>query len=599
VTTDQSEPREEYARRLARWDVVIAQGERRHLVISNMRLAIALAAALAAWFVFIRNTAPAWSFLVPALTFLVLLVVHALVLQQNERAARARRLYLRGLDRLDGRWPGVGADGARFSANHPYARDLDLFGPGSLFQLLSTARTEAGEETLAEWLSGPAEISEVAARQGAVEELRTRLDFREELAVLAAEAHVGRTSELAVWAKTPSLGLPVVAAVLFAISAVGTAVTITLALMDVVHGSVALMWLLLQAGLVAIWRRQINETVHRIETAGLDIRLFTAVLARIEREPFVSPRLADVHARLVQEGTPPSATMRRLQAFVSMLDSLHNPLFAPIGALLLVRSQMAVAIDRWHARHGAALASWISAIGEIEALSALAAFAYEHRENPFPTLVGDGPLVEARDLAHPLIVGHAAVPNDVTLGGDGPRVLIVSGSNMSGKSTLLRALGCNIVLALAGAPVSATSLTLSAVVLGATLRIEDSLQAGISRFYAEILRMRAIVEATRGPQPVLFLLDEILHGTNSHDRRVGATAIVRALVQAGAVGLVTTHDLALTELAMSLGVSVANVHFDDRIEDGRMVFDYRLRPGVVEHSNALELMRAVGLDVGR
>ena len=205
--------------------------------------------------------------------------------------------------------------------------------------------------------------------------------------------------------------------------------------------------------------------------------------------------------------------------------------------------------------------------------------------------------MEARGLSHPLIVGHAAVPNDVMLGGDGPRVLIVSGSNMSGKSTLLRAVGCNVVLALAGAPVRAVSLTLSPVVLGATLRIEDSLQASISRFYAEILRMRAIVEATQGPRPVLFLLDEILHGTNSHDRRIGATAIVRALVQAGAVGLVTTHDLALTELSTSLGVSVANVHFEDRIERGTMVFDYRMRPGVVEHSNALELMRAVGLDV--
>ena len=598
MTTERFGPREEYARRVARWEVVIAQGERRHLFISNLRLAVALAAGLAAWFVFIRNAAPAWTFLVPAIAFLVLLVVHALVLQQNERASRARRLYLRGLDRLDGRWPGVGPDGARFGADHPYARDLDLFGRGSLFQLLSTARTEAGEETLAEWLSGPADIAEVAARQGAVEELRTRLDFREELAVVAAEAHVGRTSELAIWAKTPPLGLPAGAGVLFAISAIGTAVTITLALSDMVTSSVALAWLLLQAGLAAIWRRQIAETVHRIETAGLDIRLFTAVIARIEREPFSSPRLADVHTRLMRQGTPPSATLGRLQSFVSALDSLHNPLFAPVGALLLVRGLMAVAIDRWHARHGAALASWIAAIGEIEALGALAAFAYEHPENPFPALVDDGPRVEARGLAHPLIVGHVAVPNDVVVGGDGPRVLIVSGSNMSGKSTLLRAVGCNVVLALAGAPVRASSLTLSPVVLGATLRIEDSLQAGISRFYAEILRIRTIVESTRGPRPVLFLLDEILHGTNSHDRRIGATAIVRALVQSGAVGLVTTHDLALTELAPPLAVSAANVHFEDRIEDGKMVFDYRLRPGVVEHSNALELMRAVGLDVG-
>ncbi len=350
-------------------------------------------------------------------------------------------------------------------------------------------------------------------------------------------------------------------------------------------------------GLVAIWRRAIAEAVHRIETPSLDIRLLTALFKRVEREPFTSPRLVAVHARLVRDGVMPSTRMRRLQSFVSALDSMHNPLFAPFGALLLVRSQMAVAIDRWHAANGAALASWIEAVGELEALSALATFAYERPDNPFPAIVDEGPVVEATALAHPLIVGHVAVANDVRLGGDAPHVLLVSGSNMSGKSTLLRAVGCNVVLALAGAPVRAASMTLSPMVIGATLRVEDSLQAGISRFYAEILRIRVIVEAASGPLPLLFLLDEILHGTNSHDRRIGAEAIVRSLVDARAIGLVTTHDLALTALTSTLGSRAANVHFEDRIEEGRMVFDYRMRPGVVEHSNALALMRAVGLDV--
>jgi DNA mismatch repair ATPase MutS len=176
-------------------------------------------------------------------------------------------------------------------------------------------------------------------------------------------------------------------------------------------------------------------------------------------------------------------------------------------------------------------------------------------------------------------------------------VIVVSGSNMSGKSTLLRSVGLNVVLALAGGPVRAARLVVSPLVLGATLRIEDSLPAGHSRFYAEILRLREIVESARGPIPLLFLLDEILHGTNSHDRRIGAEGIVTALVKLGAIGLVTTHDLALTELPRSLGSIAANAHFEDRLENGRMVFDYTMRPGVVEHSNALALMRAVGLDV--
>jgi DNA mismatch repair ATPase MutS len=272
-------------------------------------------------------------------------------------------------------------------------------------------------------------------------------------------------------------------------------------------------------------------------------------------------------------------------------------MFAPIAFVLLLRPQLAIAIDRWHAAYGPTVAEWLQAVGEVEALAALATFAYERPEDPFPELVDEGPLYEADGLGHPLIVAAVGVRNDLRLGGSGPRVIIVSGSNMSGKSTLLRSVGVSVVLALAGAPVTARRLRLSPLVLGATLHVEDSLQAGHSRFYAEILRIRIIADAARGPVPLLFLLDEILHGTNSHDRRIGAEGIVRALVGLGAIGLVTTHDLALTELPARLGGAAVNMHFEDRLEDGKMIFDYRMRPGVVEHSNALALMRAIGLDV--
>lgn len=590
-------PRAEYSRRVARWDEAIGSGERRHLLISNLRLAVAGFIALTAWLVFFRAAAPLAAFLVPSAAMLALLVVHALVLQRNERADRAKRFHLRGLARLDGRWPGTGLDGARFGEGHPYARDLDLFGHGSLFQLLSIARTEAGEETLAEWLRGPADLDEVRARQAAVMELTPKLDFREDLAILAAEAHVGRTSALARWSTLTPAGLPAWLAAVLAVLAIGTIAVITLAFGDLVPIEAVLVWLAIEAVVAAVWRRQVREVVHRIEEPSLDIRLLTSLLERLEREPFDSPKLKAIHRRLVVDDVVPSARLRQLQARVSALDSLHNPLFAPIGAMLLVREQAAVWIDRWHDSNGRLLAGWLDAIGELEALSSLASYAYERPGQPFPALVEPGPVLDATALAHPLIVDREPVPNDLSLGGDAPRVLLISGSNMSGKSTLLRAVGCNVVLALAGAPVHAKSLTLSPVALGATLRVEDSLQAGISRFYAEILRIRAIVETASGSLPLLFLLDEILHGTNSHDRRIGADAIVRSLVDAGAIGLVTTHDLALTELTNTLGSRAANVHFEDRIEDGKMAFDYRMRPGVVEHSNALELMRAVGLKV--
>jgi DNA mismatch repair ATPase MutS len=254
----------------------------------------------------------------------------------------------------------------------------------------------------------------------------------------------------------------------------------------------------------------------------------------------------------------------------------------------------ALAVEAWRARHGASVGAWLTAVGELEALCSLAGFAWEHPADVYPELEESEPRFEAESLGHPLIPEARCVRNDVALGG-ATRVLIVSGSNMSGKSTLLRAVGTNAVLALAGAPVRASRLRLSRLSVGATLRIRDSLQEGTSRFYAELVRLRDLVRIAEGPVPLLFLLDEILHGTNSHDRRLGAAAVVSGLVERGAIGLVTTHDLALSAVADEPALHAANVHFEDRLEDGEMRFDYRMRPGVVQTSNALALMRSLGL----
>jgi len=294
---------------------------------------------------------------------------------------------------------------------------------------------------------------------------------------------------------------------------------------------------------------------------------------------------------------PASDVIARLQRAIAARDALLNEFVRPIGLLLFVRSLAAVAIDRWHQRHRVHLQAWIEAVGELEAIASLVTYAFEHPADPFPSVTDQEALFEAVGLAHPLLQADVAVRNDVRIGGRAPHLLVVSGSNMSGKSTLLRAVGINTVLAMAGGPVRAHSLTLTPMRIGASIRVDDSLQEGHSRFYSEILRIRHIVELASTAPPVLFLLDEILHGTNSHDRRIGAEAVVRTLVEAAAVGLITTHDLALTAVASVPEMQAQNVHFEDRVENGRMVFDYRMRDGIVERSNALELMRAVGLRV--
>jgi DNA mismatch repair ATPase MutS len=281
---------------------------------------------------------------------------------------------------------------------------------------------------------------------------------------------------------------------------------------------------------------------------------------------------------------------------VELHDWQHNQFFAPVAAALLWGTHLAWAIEGWRRVHGSDVRIWLRTVGDFEALSSLSAYRYEHPDDVWPEIVSEGAGFDGTAIGHPLIPAARSVRNDVRLWGD-TRILLVSGSNMSGKSTLLRTVGINTVLALAGAPVRATSLRLTRLAIGATLRIQDSLQEGRSRFYAEITRIREIADTARGPVPLLFLLDELFHGTNSHDRLAGASGVLRSLVEHGAIGLITTHDLALTEVADALAPRALNVHFEDRFDGGEIHFDYRVKPGPVTRSNAIALMRAVGLDV--
>ena len=354
--------------------------------------------------------------------------------------------------------------------------------------------------------------------------------------------------------------------------------------------------LVINAGYLYRTRKTTSAVVLAVEQAAHELKLLSETLVRLEREQFHSPLLALLRASLEAAGDPPSRRMARLERIMGYVDSRDHLLVRVAEPLVLWTRHLAFAVEKWRRRSGKAVRCWLDAVGEIEALCSLASHGFEHPADPFPELTAEGPLLEAEGVGHPLIPEDRVVRNDVRLGG-ALGVMIVSGSNMSGKSTLLRTLGVNAVLAQAGAPVRARRLRLSPLAVGASIRVMDSLQGGVSRFYAEILRLRQILDLTGGKAPVLFLIDEFLHGTNSHDRRIGAEALVRGLVERGAIGLITTHDLALAHIAEVLGERASNVHFEDHIEDGRIHFDYLLRPGVVRKSNAIELMRSVGLEI--
>jgi DNA mismatch repair ATPase MutS len=343
-------------------------------------------------------------------------------------------------------------------------------------------------------------------------------------------------------------------------------------------------------------RARVLRVIHAVGEPAYGLALFAEVLARFGREKFRSPSLVALQKQLAPDGVPPSHRIARLNRLMELLDSSEHWLLRLIDLPLLYRVQLALAIEAWRKKSGPSVRRWLAATGELEALCAFANYAYEHPSDVYPEFTEESPSFEGEALAHPLLPESRAVRNDMRLCG-GSRAMVVSGSNMSGKSTLLRTIGINAVLAMAGAPVRARRLRLSPLAVGASIRTMDSLQGGTSRFYTEIKRLRKLVDLAKGSPPLLFLLDELLQGTNSHDRRIGAEAIVRGLVEYGAIGLVTTHDLALAIIADVLAPRAQNVHFEDHLEDGKITFDYRLRPGVVRKSNALELMRSVGLDV--
>ena len=579
--------------------------------------------AIAAW----RGWIAPWWLALPVAVFAVLVVRHDRVLRRRDAAARAIAFYERGLARIEDRWAGTGDTGERFrNPDHLYAQDLDLFGPASLFELLSIARTRAGEETLAGWLLAPAEAPEILERQQATSDLTPRLDLREALSLAGADIRASVHSEAVVaWAEGPphlsgrwmrpvatTLTVAAIAAAGSWIATGDSAAFVAVVLLEILF-SLPL-------------RQRISASLHGADAAARDLDVLAVVLALLEQERFAAERLTQLQGQLAGAGTTnpaarASASIRRLHRLVELHDWQHNMFFAPLAASVLWGTHLALAIEAWRRVHGREVREWLRVSGEFEAIASLSAYRYEHPDDPFPEIMTPASrhgVFDGVALGHPLVPAARMVRNDVHLGEAGdpdpstgsgspraesrsdtsaPQLLVVSGSNMSGKSTLLRTVGVNAVLAFAGAPVRARTLRLTPLHIGATLRIQDSLQEGRSRFYAEITRIRDIADLASGAVPVLFLLDELFHGTNSHDRVVGASGVLRALVDRQAIGLITTHDLALTRVADDLAPRAVNVHFDDRFEGGEIQFDYVMKPGPVTRSNAIALMRAVGLDV--
>jgi hypothetical protein len=588
-------PTEEYSQRLAEREACLAHYDVLDARIEKIRLAIGASFLIVAWLCFGPISIPHRWLVAPVLGFIAVLVYHQHVRNLRSHSQRAVQYYRAGLDRLSDHWSGKGVAGTRRDVkDHIYGDDLDLFGEDSLYELLCAARTLMGENILAQWLLAPATIDTIRARHASIADLRNRLAFRESMAIdgdaLKIELHPAR---LDAWAQAPNrLGhfwircsAPLIAGLAIGAIAVwatwGAAFPLILVIM-------------IEVALTVFLRKPIHAAITTVESAFEDLKGLSVLLNRIEAQRFDAAPLDSLQLKLSSHGLGAGAALSKLATIVNFVEARRNPILAPFLLLFMYPLQTALAAERWRSAHGAVIRSWLEVLGEFEALVSLAQYAYEQCADPFPQFLSGSPAFKAIGLGHPLIPVATRVCNDVDLCGE-TRVLLVSGSNMSGKSTLLRTIGINAVLAMAGAPVRAQSLQLTPLQIGASIRINDSLHEGSSRFYAEITRLRKLFEPSE--LPLLFLLDELLQGTNSADRRIGAQGLIRALIKKGAIGLISTHDLALTDIAGLEPGAVKNVHFQDELVGGRLEFDFKLRAGVVTKSNGIELMRSIGLDV--
>ena len=578
------------------------------LALSRWRLATFLPAlALLVWW--IESGRPVLFFAAAALFFVfgVLVVRHARV---DERAAWYEALRVvneRGMARIRRDWdalpPGVPAVETASPGPHPYAEDLDIFGRASLYQWLGPAATAAGAATLLRWLLAAATPDEIRLRQQAVEDLAPRQDWREQLSAFGAvdtqSTHLPIGGFLN-WAESQAPLLPYFSALRIVVYVLSVSIWVLIALHAT--GVTPALWPLpLLAGIILsfVTAYGVHTAFNSAGAGQRALRQYAALLAHTVAQPFDSARLSAIQDRLGSHAEPAPVAMRRLNRILGFAELRHGSalLHFPIQALTLWDFHVIFALERWRRRTGSHVRDWLEAAGELDALACLAAVRFDNPAWCRPRIV-ETRVLQASAIGHPLIPDTRRVDNDVRVGPPGS-VLLITGSNMSGKSTLLRALGLNVVLAQAGAPACAADLEMPAADLYTSIRIQDSLEHGISYFMAALARLKAVVDAAeREPEDrvLFYLLDEILQGTNSVERGMAVQAVARHLLTAPAIGAITTHDLGVAEEEPLRSSSVL-VHFTETVDEaGAMTFDYKLRPGLATSRNAMRLLKLIGID---
>lgn len=607
--------------RLTQLDKQIARLRRRESVLNeisrkywNVRRVIFVSGALLA-LVFCSFAGSRVAWLVAALIALLFLVVsmfHNRVrdsLLRNSLLAEIKQVHIARIHLDWNRIPH--ADPATLpSKDHPFETDLDITGERSLHRLIDCAVTREGSERLKSWLlSVQPDAQLIKRRQALVHELRDHHVFRDKLQLLSAAARIstGQSHQRSLWDSSklvewiershPKGSLLPTVVFLFILSTLNIAL-ILLGSFKLIPQIWPIMFLIYMGAMI-IRQQRIATAWDELQELEKTLTHFQLVFGYLEsRKCQNTSGLAEICAPFVVEGKRPSTEMRRLGRLAAALGLRTNPILWLLAHLLMPWSfYFTYRLELVKAEIAHQLPRWLDAWYELEALNSLANFAYLNPHYEFPELTAETDLIIARGLGHPLLKPESKVCNDFDLDHD-QRIVILTGSNMAGKSTFLRTIGVNLVLAYAGAPVNAEHLQTSLFRLFTCIKVSDSVQDGLSYFYAEVKRLQALLAAAEmdDPLPVLFLIDEIFRGTNSRERLIGSRSYIRRLAQGSSVGLVATHDLELIKLADEIE-GVVNQHFREEVRDGRMVFDYRLRSGPCPTTNALTIMRLEGLPV--
>jgi DNA mismatch repair ATPase MutS len=507
--------------------------------------------------------------------------------------------FERGMRRLTGMWQGHGRTGEEFAReNHLYQSDLSVIGNGSLFELLCTTRSEFGAERLAAYLLEPVSLAESRRRQEAVQELRECAWLREEMDLLGdfRSENCGY-SAFEAWLNLPPIASPEVVRHLLLLSSACTFVIGLGVFSHALAWSMGLPFMLvlisMQAVAAGTYLRRVRPRLAQLRRLTHAFTTLQQGLALMEKQEFRSPKLREIVTRVQSQRA--SAHLKVLERLIRLVEQREKEMFHYLSYLLAGGTQLVLAVDHWRGEHQQHFQGWVDAWAEFEALQAMAGYAFEQQDTVFPELVDGEPVFEAVRLGHPLLDSQHCVCNDILLNAQS-RFYLITGSNMAGKSTMLRTVGLNVVIALAGGPVRAFHARLSRMMVCASLAVTDSLLEGKSKFLAEVARLSESIMLSRSGEPVLFLIDEILSGTNSKDRIDAAETAVKILIGGGALGAISTHDLALSRILDDATVAGVLVHMESDNPDDPLDFDYLLKPGVSRKSNALAIVRMMGID---